>query len=103
MSPAYLQISDLSIGLRSEPGRRLLRGVSLTVHPGEVRGLVGESGAGKTMIGKAIFDILPRAAAVLGGTVRLGGHDLLAMSPGERRKLIARTSALIVAPGRSGP
>jgi len=92
---AYLEISDLSIGLRHHGSRRLLGGVNLTVEPGEVRGLVGESGAGKTMIGKAIFGILPRAAAVLGGTVRLGGHDLLAMAPGERRRLIARTSALI--------
>ncbi len=95
MSSAFLDIRDLSVGLRHDRSRRLLGGVNLTVEPGEVRGLVGESGAGKTMIGKVIFDILPKAVAILGGTVRLGGQDLLAMSPGERRKLIARTSALI--------
>ena len=95
MSAAYLDIEDLTIGLRHDPRRRLVGRVSLTVHPGEVRGLVGESGAGKTMIGKTVFDILPRAAVVLGGKVRLGGRDLLAMSAGERRRLIARTSALI--------
>ena len=62
-------IADLAIGAaRTAARRRLLRGVSLAVEPGEVRGLVGESGAGKTMIGKAIFDILPRAVAVVGGT-----------------------------------
>jgi len=92
---AYLDIRDLSIALRSRKENRLLRGISLAVAPGEVRGLVGESGAGKTMIGKTIFDILPRAIAVLGGTVRLGGVDLLAMRGGERRRLIARTSAFI--------
>ncbi|MGH6922610.1 MAG: ABC transporter ATP-binding protein, partial [Propylenella sp.] len=92
---AYLDIAELSIALRADQSRRLLRGVSLSVAPGEVRGLVGESGAGKTMIGRTIFDILPRAAAVAGGSVRLGGSDLLAMRPRERRKLIARTSALI--------
>jgi len=92
---AYLDIDDLSIALRADPGHRLLRSVGLHVKPGEVRGLVGESGAGKTMIGKTIFDILPRAVAVVEGSVRLGGEDLLALPEGKRRKLIARTSALI--------
>ncbi len=92
---AYLDISDLSIVLRQHSARRLLRGVSLAVEPGEVRGLVGESGAGKTMIGKTIFDILPRAVAVVGGSVRLGGVELLVMHGSERRRLIARTSAFI--------
>ena len=92
---AYLDIRDLSIALRREPDKRLLRSVSLAVEPGEVRGLVGESGAGKTMIGKAIFDILPRAARVVGGSIRLGGVEILRLSAAERRRLIARTSAFI--------
>jgi peptide/nickel transport system ATP-binding protein len=92
---AYLDIRDLSIALRREPDKRLLRAVNLAVEPGEVRGLVGESGAGKTMIGKAIFDILPRAATVVGGSIRLGEVDILRLSATEHRRLIARTSAFI--------
>jgi len=92
---AYLEIRDLSIALKREPEKRLLRSVSLAVQPGEVRGLVGESGAGKTMIGKAIFDILPRAAAIVGGSIHLGEVDILPLSAAERRRLIARTSAFI--------
>jgi peptide/nickel transport system ATP-binding protein len=95
MSAAFLEISELSIALRHHPTERLLRSVSLSVAPGEVRGLVGESGAGKTMIGKTIFDILPRAAMVIDGSVRLGGVELLSMRGVDRRKHIARTSALI--------
>ena len=95
MSAAFLDIRELSIGLRRRPAERLLRRVSLALAPGEVRGIVGESGAGKTMIAKTIFDILPRAARVVSGSVRLGGEELLGMAPGERRKLIARTSAFI--------
>jgi len=95
VSIPYLEISDLSIALRHHPGERLLRNINLKVETGEVRGLVGESGAGKTMIGKTIFDILPRAATVIKGSVRLGGVELLDMPGAERRTLIARTSALI--------
>jgi peptide/nickel transport system ATP-binding protein len=91
----YLEVRELSLALRHSRERRLLRGVSLEIAAGEVRGLVGESGAGKTMIAKTIFDILPRAVAVAAGSVRLGGVELLALSGSERRKLIARTSALI--------
>ena len=94
MSP-YLDIRDLTIALKREPDKRLLRAVNLAVEPGEVRGLVGESGAGKTMIGKAIFDILPRAAAIVAGSIRLGEVDILRLSSAERRRLIARTSAFI--------
>jgi peptide/nickel transport system ATP-binding protein len=92
---AYLEIRDLSIALRGAPAARLLRGVSLDVAPGEVRGLVGESGAGKSMIAKTVFDILPRAVEVVGGSVRLGDADLLKLDAAVRRRLIARTSAFI--------
>ncbi len=92
---AYLDIDDLSIVLKHQPTHRLLRSVALHVMPGEVRGLVGESGAGKSMIGKTIFDILPRAVGIVEGSVRLGGEDLLKMPESARRKVIARTSALI--------
>jgi len=92
---AYLEIDDLSIVLKRAKTHRLLRSVGLRVKPGEVRGLVGESGAGKSMIGKTIFDILPRAVDIVEGSVRLGGDDLLKLPETQRRKLIARTSALI--------
>ena len=57
MSAACLDIRSLSAVLPN--GQRVLRSVSLSVQPGEVRALVGESGAGKTMIGKAVLGVLP--------------------------------------------
>ena len=48
-----LEVKNLNVALRG--AGRLLRDVSLTVRPGEVRALVGESGAGKSMIGKAVL------------------------------------------------
>ena len=90
---SFLDIQDLSVRLKGGPP--LLRRVSLRVQAGEVRGLVGESGAGKSMIGKAILSILPRAAEIAGGRILLDGTDLLALPPAERRRRIGITAALI--------
>lgn len=90
---SYLTIRDLEVRLKD--GGRLLRRVSLSVAAGEVRGLVGESGAGKSMIGKAILGILPRSVAVTGGEILLDGVDLQGLPPAERRRRIGATCALI--------
>jgi peptide/nickel transport system ATP-binding protein len=73
----------------------VLRGISLGVEPGEVRGLVGESGAGKSMLGRAVLGLLPANAAILSGHIAFEGHDLLAMRESERRDLLGRRIALI--------
>ncbi|MEH7827846.1 ABC transporter ATP-binding protein [Gemmobacter denitrificans] len=91
---SFLSIRNLCLALR-DTGAPLLRGVSLDVAAGEVHGLVGESGAGKSMIGKAVLGILPRAVAVTAGQILLDGQDLLALPPGERRRQIGRMAALI--------
>jgi peptide/nickel transport system ATP-binding protein len=90
----FLEIDGLSVSLR-RGGARILRRASIAVAPGEVHGLVGESGAGKSMIGRAVFGILPRAVEVIEGTVRLGGVDLLTLSDRERRALVGAGAALI--------
>lgn len=92
---AFLEIDTLSVRLKGAKGARLLRSASLNVAQGEVHGLVGESGAGKSMIGRAIFGILPRAIEVIEGEVRLGGRNLLNLKDDERRHLVGTTAALI--------
>jgi peptide/nickel transport system ATP-binding protein len=90
---AYLSVRDLSVSLNT--GARILRNVSLDVAVGQVHGLVGESGAGKSMIGKAVLGTLPRALSVTGGEIWLDGVDLLRLPPKARRKRIGATAALI--------
>ncbi|WP_421980721.1 ABC transporter ATP-binding protein [Roseibium sp.] len=90
---SYLTIKDLTVRLKN--GAPLLRKVSLNVNSGEVRALVGESGAGKSMIGKAVLGILPRAAKLTGGEILLDGEDLLKLPPRARRTRIGAKVALI--------
>ena len=73
----------------------VLRGVGLEVQPGEVRGLVGESGAGKSMLGRAALGLLPASATILSGRIAFEGHDLLEMREAERRDRLGRRIALI--------
>lgn len=90
---SFLSIEDLTVRLKN--GVPLLRRVSLEVASGEVRALVGESGAGKSMIGKAVLGILPRAARLTSGRILLDGEDLQALSPKVRRQRIGASVALI--------
>lgn len=90
---SFLSIRNLSVRLKKGPP--LLRRVCLDVAAGEVRGLVGESGAGKSMIGKAVLGILPPAIEVSGGEILLDGTDLLRLPLAERRRRVGASCALI--------
>lgn len=94
MSP-LLQISDLRLRLESRPPAWLLRGVSLEVAPGQIAGLVGESGAGKTMVSRVVLGIVPANARVTGGSVLFNGHDITHLNEAARRHLLGREIAYI--------
>ncbi|OHV87800.1 ABC transporter ATP-binding protein [Mesorhizobium sp. ORS 3428] len=88
-----LEIRALSAVLPN--GQRVLRSVSLTVQSGEVRALVGESGAGKTMIGKAVLGVLPKSVRIVEGEMLIEGEDLGRLDAKARRTLIGARTALI--------
>ena len=89
---ATLTVEGLKVAIGDA---NVLRGISLEVEPGEVRGLVGESGAGKSMLGRAVLGLLPANATILSGHIAFEGRDLLAMREFERRSLLGRRIALI--------
>ena len=92
-APTTLQVDNLHLDIRGTP---ILRGVSLSVPQGRVHGLVGESGGGKTMVGKAILGVLPGGARITEGAVRFGGRDLNAMPDRERRSLLGASISMIL-------
>jgi peptide/nickel transport system ATP-binding protein len=93
---AVLAIQDLHVAIgHRKNAANVLRGASLEVGAGEVRGLVGESGAGKSMLGRAVLGLLPANAVITAGTILFEGRDLVAMAEPERRSLLGRRIALI--------
>jgi peptide/nickel transport system ATP-binding protein len=76
---SLLAVEGLSLGFRTEAGlARVLDHVELAVEPGEIVGLVGESGCGKTTLARAILGTLPEGQAVVGGgRVALDGVDVV--------------------------
>jgi ABC-type glutathione transport system ATPase component len=71
-------------GLQSAPA---VEGVSFDLAPGEVLGVMGESGSGKTSVALALLGLLPKGAADVSGSVLLGGQDLLQMGEASLQKI----------------
>ncbi len=91
-SEPLLELDGLTVWLDVAGTRRaVLRGVSLSVDPGESVGLVGESGSGKTMTARAVSRLLPPGAGVE-GQIRFAGRDIGALRGGELRSYRNRIS-----------
>lgn len=83
-TPPLIEIRNLQVDYLASRGRvRAVDGVSFMIRPGEVLGLAGESGSGKSTIAHAILRILQPPAIITGGQVLFGGQDILGMSDRE--------------------
>ncbi|HVK77326.1 MAG TPA: ABC transporter ATP-binding protein, partial [Kofleriaceae bacterium] len=92
-----LEVRDLCVDYRSAAGAvRAVDRVSFTIKAGEVLGLAGESGSGKSTIAQAIIRILQPPAAISAGSIHLGGQDVLAMDEPALRAVRWREVALVM-------
>ena len=96
MAEPVLRIRDLRIRFRT-PGRRTtaVAGIDLEVGRGEILGIVGETGCGKTVTGLSVLGLLPDTAELEAAELRLLGRDLLALSDREWRELRGTDVAMV--------
>ncbi len=86
-----LEIRNLRVEFPTRRGTLVaVDDVSLHIDPGEVLGVVGESGAGKSMIGAAIIGLLEPPGRIAGGEVRLNGRRIDNLSDDQMRKIRGR-------------
>jgi peptide/nickel transport system permease protein len=77
-APLLLHIEGLAVGYPQADGSvtRVVDNVSLDIRRGEVHGLIGESGSGKTQTAWSVLRLLPAGGEILEGSIRLDGEDL---------------------------
>ncbi|MCC6471789.1 MAG: ABC transporter ATP-binding protein [Alphaproteobacteria bacterium] len=96
MSTNALEVCNLRTRLRGPRGDvEVLRGIDLVLRHGEVLGLIGESGSGKTMTGLSILRLAPRIATVSADRLRAFGLNLLEIGDAEFRALRGRRMAMV--------
>jgi oligopeptide/dipeptide ABC transporter ATP-binding protein len=74
----------------------VLKGIDLAVEPGEILGLVGESGAGKTTLARSILGVPPAPGRIVAGEVHFEGRQILSLPETELRSLRGRRLSVVV-------
>jgi oligopeptide/dipeptide ABC transporter ATP-binding protein len=91
--PPLLEVAGLRVGYG---GRLAVDGLDLVIRAGEVVGLLGESGCGKSTAAYALLGLARPPGRILGGAVRFAGRDVLAMDEETLRRTRGRDIGLIV-------
>lgn len=94
---ALLHVRNLSVDIRQKSAQDLhaLRQIDFAIAPGEIVGLLGESGCGKTTMALALMGLLPASARVVEGSVGFRGNNLLALESRGLRKIRGAEISLI--------
>ncbi len=96
MSEPILKIDDLHIEFATPRGTlRAVNGISFDVQPGEIFGIVGETGCGKSITGLSVMRLLPETASIPQGQISFAGRDILAQSEAQMRTIRGREIAMI--------
>lgn len=97
MEKELLSIENLQLHIDTPRGRvQAVRGVSLSLHEGELLALVGESGCGKSMLCRAVMGLLPPAACITRGCIRLCGKELTALTEKELCTVRGREASMML-------
>lgn len=93
---ALLEVNELSVhfGEEKAPFKAVDR-ISYTVNEGEVLGIVGESGSGKSVSSLAIMGLIDYPGRVSANALNFDGHDLLKLSPKEKREIVGADVSMI--------
>jgi oligopeptide/dipeptide ABC transporter ATP-binding protein len=95
-SQPILEIEDLSIEFDTPRGiARVVDGISLTVWSGEIVGVIGESGSGKTLTALSVLGLLPKRARIRSGSIRLAGESLVGLPRARWRAIRGERVAFI--------
>ena len=90
-----LEVDNLTVALRTSRGmRRAVDGISLSIDQGEILGLAGESGSGKTLTALSLLGLLPPGART-SGSVRFEGRELLGLTRRQLRDIRGKQVALV--------
>jgi peptide/nickel transport system ATP-binding protein len=96
MTDPLLRVRDLRVEFATRRGPLVaLDGVSFDIAPGEILGVVGESGAGKSLTGLAIIGLLDPPGHIAKGEITLGGRRIDNLSPAAMRKIRGRRIGMI--------
>ena len=93
LSP-LLQVQNLTLQFCS-PSPAIIDGVSFFLHPGETMGLLGESGAGKTTLARALLRLLPPHCQVVSGSIRFRETEILQANERDLEKIRGAQISLI--------
>ncbi|AZO79957.1 MULTISPECIES: ABC transporter ATP-binding protein [unclassified Bosea (in: a-proteobacteria)] len=83
MSPPLVAMENVTVRFKGAQTVHAVNGVSLTLEPGKVLGILGESGSGKSVTLKTLLRLLPENRTDIGGKVMVDGKDVLALGPQE--------------------
>jgi oligopeptide/dipeptide ABC transporter ATP-binding protein len=91
-TPGLLSVRGLTIGFPDSGATTVVRDVDLDVRAGEILGIVGESGCGKTVTARSLLGLLPNGGGVTAGSIRFDGTELVGLD--ERRLARLRGSRI---------